>query len=132
MAMNHLDECIDTFEQAKEALEGIEYRLGQSLDIRKDIRRTLIERNQRGELRETDLVRDWHEALSSYTDWVENEDEDGDASVDDPLTDDPAPADEETDEKAAQAAFALLCHGNRLSLYSGGPGCRSTLFSSDT
>jgi len=57
-AMSDLDDCNVTFEQAKEELENVEYKLGQALNIRRDIRRTLIELNRRGELRETALVRD--------------------------------------------------------------------------
>lgn len=70
--MGDLSECVVTFEQTREELEEIERRLAERYELRgKPIRLALIEMDKKGLLREDELVADWHEAYSSYLDWVQ-------------------------------------------------------------
>lgn len=65
-------ECFITFEQSQAELEGIEKKLAARLGIQENVRETLILLDKNNKLVEDDLVADWHSALSSYLDYLEN------------------------------------------------------------
>ncbi len=65
-------DCFITFEQTKATLEGIEAQLATRLGLTGDVRQQLIALDQRNELDEDRLVRDWHSEYASYLDWLAN------------------------------------------------------------
>jgi len=68
--MSDLVDCILTYEKSIEELERIELRLAKDLGLDDaGIHQTLLHLDSMGELKETDLVRDWREALAECIDW---------------------------------------------------------------
>lgn len=99
-------DCVETYEQAKAKLEDVEERLAQALNLRRQtIRRELIARDRRGELVEDELVALWHDLYSSYLEWTRPDDTWGDPS---PSASARAPAGNESDKRAAEAALLVL------------------------
>src|SRR4051812_9870977 len=77
-AMNELDGCIRTLDQTQNELADIEHQLAIRYDIRRNVRRVLIERDRAGELPEDELVADWHDVYSAYLNYLRaNAHEDG-------------------------------------------------------
>lgn len=69
--LDNIDDCIITFEQARDRLEKIEAELGEKLNIKEDIRYNLINMEIKHELDDGDeLVRDWLQAYNIYIDWI--------------------------------------------------------------
>jgi hypothetical protein len=98
-------DCVETYEQAKAKLEDVEDKLAQNLKLRRQtVRRELIAMDRRGELVEDELVALWHDLYSSYVDWT-RPDTWGEPS---PPASAPAQTGNESDKRAAEAAFIVL------------------------
>lgn len=69
--LDDLADCIVTFEQTKERLENIEQELAKRLNIKDNIRETLIKLDMDNKLIEDELVAEWYCAYSSYLDYLE-------------------------------------------------------------
>lgn len=65
-------DCIDTMEKSKARLEAIEAKLAERFGLTGDVREQLSQMDRENRLVEDELVADWHQELSWYTDWVEN------------------------------------------------------------
>lgn len=109
-AVNDLD-LVETFEQTKAALEAVEKRLAERLQLalRRNVRGELIARARQGKLVEDELVARWHELYASYMDSLREE------SWAEPP---PKPL-ESAEPRAAEAALAALWGGR------GADACRS-------
>lgn len=66
-----LQGCIQNFSMVKKELEGIETQLSERLGIPMPCRNELVRRARAHVLEEDELVRDWHERLSSYLNYDE-------------------------------------------------------------
>jgi len=62
----------DTIDSALGRLEEIEQELAQRYGLTGNIREQLIEMNKRHEILETDIVANWHQALSWYYGFLED------------------------------------------------------------
>lgn len=109
-------DCSKTFDQIRDDLERIEMELAQRFQIRRNIRRTLMAMDIRGDLLEDRLVADWHEAHSIYSDWVEMLAEESSRA---PSEREPAYG--QGVQEAAKAAFSFCASALRL-----GSACRWT------
>lgn len=70
--LNDFADCFETYDQVKDELETTERELAGVLGVSfREVRRVLLIRTRKGDLKETEQVRRWEERYAAYRSWTD-------------------------------------------------------------